>query len=83
MPRCMRTTVNIPDALLERAKARCAEEHVTLGEILSDGLRATLFRGPRAKSGRKAVIPTFRGRGLQPGVDLDSHAALRELMESG
>ena len=26
-------------------------------------------------------LPTFTGRGLQPGVDLDDSAALLELME--
>jgi hypothetical protein len=42
--------------------------------------------GPEADSeGRRhehVALPTFRGEGLQPGVNLDDSAAILELMES-
>jgi hypothetical protein len=80
----MRTTVSIPDDLLERAKARSASENRTLGDIMADGLRVVLYPSLAAtKPGAKAPpLPTFRGQGLQPGVDLDNNAALLDLMET-
>jgi hypothetical protein len=36
----------------------------------------------RARKGRSSVrLTTFRGSGLQPGVDLDDSAALQDLMD--
>lgn len=80
----MRTTVSIPDELLERAKERSASENRTLGDIMADGLRVVLYPSrSAAKPGAKAPpLPTFRGQGLHPGVDLDNNAALLDSMET-
>jgi len=44
-------------------------------------VRSAVLGDRQADSG-VPVIPVFRGgRGLQPGVDLDSNAALLELMD--
>lgn len=78
---CMRTTVNIPDELLSRARVRCVAERQTLGDVIADGLRVVLFRmPPAAKSGRTRLL-TFKGEGLRAGVDLDSNAAVLDAME--
>ncbi|BCX47311.1 antitoxin [Haloferula helveola] len=77
----MRTTVNIPDALLEQAKARSLEEGKSLGELVADGLRVLLSRGPEGSDVRPEPLPTFGQGGVQGGVDLDHNAALLELME--
>jgi hypothetical protein len=49
----------------------------TLDAVIEDALRESFNRRTTA-----IQIPTFGGRGLHPGVDLDNNAALLELMES-
>ena len=76
----MRTTIDIDDALLRAVKARAAHERKTLKETFEQALRAFLDDpAPRAAA---PPIPVFRGRGVQPGVDLTDGAALRDLMDA-
>jgi hypothetical protein len=70
------------DDLLTRAKETAARTGRTLTRVLEDALREALARGSGAPSPeRRASLPTFNGRGLLPGVDLDHTAALVELMD--
>jgi len=78
----MRTTLSIQDALLQRAKEASLARNCSVGEVIEDALRATL--GSRTKSAgaaRTRPLKTFRGSGLQAGVDLMSSAGLLETME--
>lgn len=76
----MRTTIRIDDELLARAKARAAENRTSLNAVIEEALRANLNREPvRPKPGGR--LPTMKGRGLQPGVNLNSNADLLDLME--
>jgi hypothetical protein len=78
----MRTTVRLDDALLAEAKAHAAKTGRTLTQVLEDALRESLARRDARPGPRKPVaLPTFKGKGVQPGVDLDSSAALLELMD--
>jgi hypothetical protein len=78
----MRTTVRLDDALLTRAKAEAIRTGRTLTQVLEDALRESLSRRERSSKDRPSEdLPTFAGKGLQPGVDLDSSAALLELMD--
>jgi len=78
----MRTTVTIQDALLAEAKRVAAGTGRTLSEFVEDALREALSR--RAANTRDAFsMPTFKGDGLRPGVDLDDSAGLLDLMDSG
>jgi hypothetical protein len=80
---CMRTTLNLDDALLGAAKRRALETGRTLTAVIEDALRAALGRRPATERERVESLPTYRGGGLQPGVDLDDSGALLELMEQG
>jgi Arc/MetJ family transcription regulator len=76
----MRTTIRLDDELLTRAKRAALERGTTLTAIIEDALRQALM--PRSDSKREDfALPTFRGNGLQPGVDLDDSASLLDLME--
>lgn len=76
----MRTTIRIDDELLARAKARAAENRTSLNAVIEEALRANLNREPdRPKPGGR--LPTMKGRGLQPGVNLNSNADLLDFME--
>jgi predicted transcriptional regulator len=76
----MRTTIRIDDQLLREAKQLAARTGRTLTAVMEDALRETLNR-QRRPTASTVDLPTFRGDGLRPGVDLDDSAALLELMD--
>lgn len=79
----MRTTVRLDDDLLRRAKARATETGRTLTAVIEDALRETLARHQVPLARSRPALPTFKGRGLRPGVDLDDSAGLLDIMEGG
>ena len=79
----VRTTVRLDDALLREAKRYAAEQGTTLTAMLDQALREILARQERRPQEGRTPLPTFKGRGLQPGVDLDDSASLLDLMNDG
>ena len=77
----MRTTIRIDDSLLADAKALAARTHRSLNSVIEDAIRAALARSSDDSPGPPVRLPTVSGHGLQPGVNLDDGAALRELMD--
>jgi Arc/MetJ family transcription regulator len=77
----MRTTIRLDDDLLRRAKRAAAERGTTLTALVEEALRRTLAPEP-APARRSLALPTFRGDGLQPGVDLDDTASLLDVMDT-
>lgn len=79
----MRTTVRLDDALLIEAKKLAADSGRSLTAVIEDALREALSRRKTLSSQRgKIVLPSFRGRGLRPGIDLDNSAALLDVMDN-
>jgi hypothetical protein len=77
----MKTAIRIDDRPLAEAKKRAANMGISLSAFIADSLRESLVRGKPACSRRPFRVKTFRGGGLQPGVDLDDSAALLDRME--
>jgi len=76
----VRTTVRLDEDLLRRAKRAALERGTTLTAVIEDALRRAL--SPEASRGRRAwSLPTFRGDGLQPGIDLDDTSTLLDAMD--
>jgi ribbon-helix-helix CopG family protein len=74
----VRTTISLPDALLENAKQYAAERRTTLSALLEDALRRQLALqmpscGPRFR------LHTVRGKLVNPDLDLDRTSRLVEL----
>ena len=76
----MRTTIRLDDDLLARAKRAAVERGTTLTALIEDALRRALAPEP-TRTRRPVSLPTFRGDGLQPGVDLDDTSSLLDLMD--
>jgi len=76
----MRTTVNISDDLLARAKVLAAETHRSLGDVIDDALRSSFLKGAANTKPRRVKLVTDGGSGLQPGVDLEDKDSLSELL---
>jgi hypothetical protein len=78
----MRTTIRLDDELLTAAKLHAARTGRTLTAVIEDALRQALAPRPRDERAATA-LPTFGGRGVVAGVDLDDTAALLDLMDEG
>ena len=78
----MRTTVRLPDDLMRAVKRLATDTDRTMTQVLEDALREVVARARReAKPQEKFSMPTYRGTGIRPGVDLEDSAALLDLME--
>jgi hypothetical protein len=78
----MRTTIRMDDALLAEARAEAVRTGRTLTQVIEDAVRESLSRAGDVDAPRSPVLlPTFAGSGLQAGVDLDSTAAVTDLMD--
>jgi hypothetical protein len=77
----MRTTIRFEDALLRKAKSIAAASGKSLNDFIEDAVRVAVAMKP-ASNPAFAELPTFRGQGLLPGIDLDDTAALLDRMES-
>lgn len=75
--------MRLDERLLREAKALAAQERRTLTAIIDDALRQFLARKSAPRKHAPFKLITFGEGGLRPGVDLDSTAALIELMEEG
>ena len=78
----MKTTIDIAEPLLSRAKQVAAAEGVTLRELVEDGLRHVLADRERPTSFRLRRA-SFRGEGLQPDVADGAWQRLRDLAYEG
>jgi hypothetical protein len=78
----MKTTVDIADTLLRRAKRLAARRGTTLKAIIESGLRKELAA---SQDGAPAQVRTrtFGGRGLQAGLTWDDWAAIRSMSYEG
>jgi hypothetical protein len=73
----MKTTVDLPDALVIAAKKRAAEERTTLRRILESGLRRELDASSRRVPAKRLRLVVSKG-GLPPGLDLSNRATMHE-----
>lgn len=75
----MKTTIDLPDALLIAAKQRAAELRCTLRSLIERGLREELSgrRAGRRRKRRRIRWVTVEG-GLPPGLDPSDRAAMHD-----
>jgi hypothetical protein len=81
---CMKTTVELPDELLIRAKKRAAETRTPLRVLIERGLRrelASTVGGAARRAARKIRWVTATG-GLPPGLDVSDRSSLHGWIRS-
>lgn len=78
----MRTTVRLNEELLRSAKQHALVTKRTLTQLIQDAVIALMERERGAASPRVVTLPTFKGEGTYPGVDINSSATLLDQMES-
>lgn len=79
--RCMKTTVELPEALLREAKRKAAREGTTVRALIEQGLR-TVVRGRRPAAQFTLRDAAFRGDGLVAGRSLRDWETIRDLSYS-
>jgi plasmid stability protein len=77
----VRTTIQLDDEVFRAFKQRAAAHGTSLAHEVEEALRADLAaRVETARSGPYRVS-TFRGVAPVPGVDLNSNAALADILD--
>jgi hypothetical protein len=75
-----RTTVRLPQDLLNRASRKAAFEGRTLTSLIADGLRMAIAAGRKSPKAKRVVPPVSKSTGgLLPGVDLSDLHWLQEV----
>jgi hypothetical protein len=75
-----RTTVRLPDDLIDRAKRKAAAEGRSLTALIEDGLRLVVNDGAADGHPPRVLPPVSSASGgLMPGIDLDDAAALQDV----
>ena len=77
----MRTTLNIDDELLIAAKHQALEQRISLVKVIENALRESMAN--TGDDQPKVRLVTTGGSGVKPGVDLDNHKALLDIMGDG
>jgi len=75
-----RTTVRLPQELLNQAKRKAAAEGRTLTSLIEEGLWRVVAEERRASPAKRKLprVSTARG-GVMPGIDLDDYSSIQEM----
>ncbi|WP_420632630.1 DUF6364 family protein [Candidatus Palauibacter sp.] len=76
----MKTTLNLNDQLLRRAKTRAAHEGISLTRFVEDALRSKLMDESRRDRAFKLELRTVRGD-APPNVDISDREALYDVLD--
>jgi hypothetical protein len=76
----MRTTVRLPEELLDRAKRKAAAEGRTLTSLIEDGLRLVTAEDRKPSAKRRVRLPVSSATGgMRPGMEHITFSQLEEL----
>lgn len=80
----MKTTLDIDDDLLARAKAQSARERKSVTRLIEEGLRLRLRGEARRTRRTTPALAIHRGKGgVVEGVDPRSNRSLRDAVDDG
>ncbi|WP_419950626.1 DUF6364 family protein [Candidatus Palauibacter sp.] len=76
----MKTTLNLNDQILGRAKTQAAHEGISLTRFVEDALRTKLMDDSRKDSAFRLDLKTVRGH-APPNVDISDREALYDVLD--
>ena len=75
----MKTTLDLNDAVIAKAKALAAKQRTSLTRLIEEGLELRMRSSPIAAKARRRRIPVFKGRGgLVAGVNPASNRSMND-----
>lgn len=77
----MRTTIALDDKVLEEARQKALDEHLSLAKYIELALCAKFAEDAREATPPYRPVKTFKGTGIREGVDLNDSASLLNAME--
>jgi hypothetical protein len=79
----MKTTLNLSDGLVARAKALATKERITLTKMIEEGLVLRLRRQKSRAPRKFNELPVSQRRsGMRPGIDAASNQSLFDAADS-
>jgi Arc/MetJ family transcription regulator len=78
----MKTTIEISDSLLDEAKRLAAKEGTTVRAYVEQGLRRIVAER-KSRGQFRLRKASFKGKGLQPGVENATWERIRETIYQG
>lgn len=78
----IKTTIDIPDSLLDQTRKLARQEHVTFRELVEEGLNLVVARH-RQKKPIQVKPVTFKGKGLATELQQTPWAAIRDTIYEG
>lgn len=78
----MKTTIDIAGSLLNRSRKIARQEHVTLRELVEEGLNLVVTRHAQPHSIRIEPV-TFKGEGLAPEFQDAGWTTIRDAIYKG
>jgi hypothetical protein len=80
---CVRTSIDIPDPLLRRARHLARRRGTTLREVFLEGLRSVVESERGGRAPYRVEDCSFGGDGLAEGLSWSDTARLRDLVYEG
>jgi hypothetical protein len=75
-----RTTVRLPEDLLDRARRNAAAEGRTVTSLIEDGLRLMVSEKRKSPKPERILPPVSKAKGgPMPGIDLTKSSELQEI----
>jgi plasmid stability protein len=78
----VRTTIVLDDEVFRAFKQRAAAHGTSLTREIEEALRSELAASAETVNAEPYRVPIFRGTAPVPGVDLNSNAALAEILDT-
>lgn len=78
----MRTTIQLDNHLHEMARQHALMTGKTFTALVEEALREKLMSRSASRKRLRVKLRTVAGRGVHHGIDLDSNAALLDVMEA-
>ncbi|MFV1968670.1 MAG: hypothetical protein ACC628_24890 [Pirellulaceae bacterium] len=78
----MRTTIDIHDELLERAKRFASSCNKRLADVVNDALQQALSRVEQPAAGLEPFrLATYGSGGVRPGIDLSDNGSIQDALD--
>lgn len=78
----MRTTIDIHDELLDRAKRFASSCNKRLADVVNDALQETLSRVEQPVTGQSPFhLVTYGRGGVRPGIDLSDNGSIQDALD--